>query len=107
MSEKNNRNNDIEATLIVQTINDAVQNCYGVYGFSDKANDKKGFVSQGIVLQRHPDRRLSVEIYLVVSPDMKITEVLREAQNQLYFVLNKNFPRTFRSVDVYVDSIIA
>jgi len=58
-------------------------------------------------LQRHPDRRLSVEIYLVVSPDMKITEVLREAQNQLYFVLNKNFPRTFRSVDVYVDSIIA
>lgn len=103
MSEKNNRNNDIEATLVVQTITDAVQNCYGVYGFSDKANDRKGLVSQGVVLQRHPDRRLSVEIYLVVSPNMKITEVLREAQNQLYFVLNKNFPRVFRNVDVYAD----
>ena len=107
MSERNNRNNDIESTLIVQTINDAVQNCYGVYGLSDKANDKKGFVSQGVVIQKHPDRRLSVEIYLVVSPNMKITEVLREAQNQLYFVLNKSFPRLFRSVDVYADSLMA
>ena len=107
MSEKNNRNNDIEATLIVQTITDAVQNCYGVYGLSDRVNDKKGFVAPGIVLQRHPDRHLSVEIYLVVSSDMKITEVLREAQNQLCYVLNKNFPRTFRSVDVFADSLVA
>jgi len=107
MSENNNRNNDIEASLIVQTINEAVQNCYGVYALSDKVGDKKGFVSQGIVLQRHPDRRLSAEIYLVVSSDIKITEVLREAQNQLWYILNKNFPRTFRSVDVYADSLVA
>ena len=106
MSEKNNKNVDIEATLIVQTINDAIQNCYGVYGFSDKANDKKGFVSQGIVLQRHPDRRLSADIYLVISSDIKITEVLREAQNQLTFVLNKNFPETFKYIDVYADAIV-
>lgn len=107
MSEKNFRNNDIESTLVVKTINDAVQNCYGVYGLSERVNDKKGLVSQGVVLQRHPDRRLSVEIYLVVSSEVKITEVLREAQNQLYFVLNKNFPRTFRSIDVFADSLIA
>ena len=103
MSEKNNRNVDIEASLIVETINEAVQNCYGVVGLSDRVNDKKGFVSQGIVLQRHPDRHLSAEIYLVVSTDIKVTEVLREAQNQLWFVLNKNFPRLFRSVDVFLD----
>ena len=107
MSENNNRNNDIEATLIVQTINETVQNCYGVYSFSDKVSDRKGLVSQGIVLQRHPDRRLSVEVHLVVSSEVKITEVLRETQNQLWFVLNKNFPRTFRSVDVIADSLVA
>ena len=103
MSENNNRNKDIEAAVIIQTITDAVQNCYGVYGLSDRVSDRKGFVSQGIVLQRHPDRHLSVEIYLVVSSEVKITEVLREAQNQLYFVLNKNFPRLFRSIDVFAD----
>jgi hypothetical protein len=48
-----------------------MQNCYGVYGFSEKAKDKKGLVSPGIVLQRHPDRRLSADIYLVISSDIK------------------------------------
>jgi len=107
MSEKNNRNIDIEATLIVETINTVMQNCYGVYGFSEKAKDKKGLVSPGIVLQRHPDRRLSADIYLVISSDIKITEVLREAQNQLTFVLNKNYPGTFKYIDVYADEIMA
>lgn len=107
MSEKNNKNNDIESSLIVQTINETVQNCYGVYGLSDKTSEKKGFVSQGIVIQRHPDRHLSAEVYLILSSDIKITEVLREAQNQLTFVLNKNFPGTFKYVDVFADALVA
>ena len=57
MSEKNNRSNDIEATLIVQTINDAVQNCYGVYGFSDKANDT-GFSSPALRTSIFSDRMM-------------------------------------------------
>ena len=107
MSEKNNKNNDMESSLIVKVINEAVQNCYGVYGFSEQASDKKGYVSPGIIIQRHSDRRLSVDVYLVLSSDIKITEVLREAQNQLTFVLNKNFPGTFKYVDVYADSLVA
>ena len=106
MNEKNNKNIDVESSLIVQIINEAVQNCYGVYGFSEQASEKKGYVSPGIIIQRHPDRRLSVDVYLVLSSDIKITEVLREAQNQLTFVLNKNFPGTFKYVDVYADSLV-
>ena len=105
-NEKNLKNVDIESSLIVSTINDAILSCYGVYGLSDHRDDRKDFVSQGIALKRHADRRLSVEVHLVISSGMKITEVLRETQNVLSFVLNKKFPNVFRSIDVCVDALI-
>ena len=106
MANEKNKNSEIETSLIVQTINDAVLSCYGVSGLAEGFEDKKGFVSQGITINRHSDRTLSIDVHLVLVYDVKITEVIREAQNQLDFFLDKKFPGVFKDINVYVDSMI-
>ena len=92
-------NND--SSLIYSTVENTVLSVYGVNSIEYEENDKKGNADRGIVMRRVSDNKLVIDVYLVVNPDIKITEVLRECQNQLRYVLDKNFKQLFKSVNVY------
>jgi uncharacterized alkaline shock family protein YloU len=102
-NELKNKSN-IDSSLY-QLIEDTVLNCYGVYGVAYETNEKKGNADSGIVIRRFADSKLSVEVYLIVAQDVKITEVLRECQNQLKFTLNLKHPKLFKSINVFAKQI--
>lgn len=91
----------------------AVLACYGVVGIvkredtlrSDKKL-KKGIVEDAIYVKKYPNRTFSVDVYLALSQEVKVTEALAEAQKTIMYLLNKTFNKCCASVNVYGEKII-
>ncbi|MFA6625220.1 MAG: Asp23/Gls24 family envelope stress response protein, partial [Bacilli bacterium] len=49
--------------------------------------------------------KYEVSLYLVVSSDVKIAEVVYEVQKQVSYVLTKNFGINFKAVNVYIQAV--
>ena len=104
----NTKSEKIETLAIIETISDAINSCYGVSSFVSDANkdNTKGTARKGVSIRRHADHTVSVDIYVAMAADVKITESLREAQNRIRYTLDQKYPNTFRNVNVFASEVV-
>lgn len=90
----------------------AVTESYGVVGMASQKMLTDGFYellkkenySKGVIVQ-NTDKGLSVDLYIVVSYGVKISEVVREIQKRVKYTLEKALNMDVASVNVYVQDI--
>ena len=100
-----------------QDIKDAARQaalaCYGVVDICQREDThradkrvKKGTIENAAVyVKKFPNRTFSVDIYLVLSNEVKITEALVECQKTIMYQLNKAFSNLCASVNVYGEQL--
>ena len=84
--------------------------CYGVVDIA-KRDDvlrrdkrvKKGIIEDAIYVKKHSNRTFTVDVYLVLSNEVKITEALAECQKTIMYRLNKACENLCKNVNVYVE----
>ena len=103
---------DINTSEIVKAVQEAVFSSYGIVGFADKASiarldnkTKKGIKEDAIFVNKHSDQKFTVDVYLIVSKEVKLTETLVSTQETIMYMLNKKFAKKCVAVNVYVENV--
>lgn len=111
-----NKNTDYGKVLIKDSaistcVGKAVSECYGIIGVtSKKVSDsfydliKKDNVGKGIVVN-NKNNNVSIDIHVVLSYGVKISEVTFELQKRVKYTLEKTFNVDVVEVNVYVEKI--
>lgn len=109
--EKSNTIGEIQYSLeaIAELAGNTVISVYGVVGLVDRKKFRKSLMvvlrkedfSDGVIVKKVKDEYI-VSLYVVLSKDVRITEVVLEIQKQLSYVLQKTFGIPFKTIDVYV-----
>ena len=89
-----------------------VTECYGVVGMASQKILKDGIAellkkenyTKGIVV-RNTDEGLELDMYIIVSHGVRISEVVREVQQRVKYMLEKTLELDFRQVNVYVQDV--
>ncbi len=99
---------DAIATLAGQVVTE----CYGVVGMASKkiVQDsiamllKKENYSKGIVVNR-TSKGIEINIYVIVSFGVRISEVVYEAQKKIKYVLENTLQQELGAVNVFVQGV--
>ena len=90
----------------------AARACYGIVSIVSRENThrvdkrlKKGIVEDAIYVKKYPNRTFSVDVYLALSNEVKVTEALVECQKTIMYQLNKTFSNLCVGVNVYGEKI--
>ncbi len=102
-----NINDQTVATLVANTLSE----CYGVVGMASKHNILDAYyeilklenISKGIEI-RNKDG-LEVDVFIIVSYGVKISEVLSEVQKRLKYEIEQCFSVTLNKVNIYVQGV--
>ena len=89
-----------------------VTECYGVVGMASQQFFKDGLAellkgenfAKGVVV-RNSDSGFDLDLYIVVSYNVKISEVVLEVQKKAKYMLEKTLQQKFNSINVYVQGI--
>ena len=107
MESKKTTKKTIHTNDIIQAAYEFALDCYGVVGVANKGlNNKitianKDNAKKGIVVRKISDTNFSIDIALVLSSNVKISESIRETQKTVRYLLNKKFNNTCKTVNVY------
>lgn len=111
------KNTNTQVYYHTQDIKDATRvaalACYGVVDIARREDSlradrriKKGIIEdQAIYVKKFANRTFSVDVYLVLSNEVKITEALVECQKTIMYQLNKKFNKACSGVNVYGESL--
>lgn len=111
------KNTNTQVYYHTQDIKDATRvaalACYGVVDIARREDTlradkhiKKGIIEdQAIYVKKFVNRTFSVDVYLVLSNGVKITEALVECQKTIMYQLNKKFNKACSGVNVYGESL--
>ena len=99
---------DAIATLAGSTVNE----CYGVVGVISKNYIKDGYsallkkenYSKGVVIKNNKNG-LQIDVYVVVSYGVKVSEVVSTLQQQVKYTLEKTLNMDVDVVNVHVEGI--
>lgn len=102
----------ISNKAIATVVANATMECYGVVGLAAKTPVhekiyellKKDDYSKGVFVYNEI-KSYSIDVYLVIAEKVKITEVLREVQKRVKYVLEKQFGVKIKAVNVYAQSL--
>jgi uncharacterized alkaline shock family protein YloU len=89
-----------------------ITECYGVVGMSSKQVLKDGWAEllkmenygRGVVVKNTADG-LQIDLYIIVSFGVKISEVVQEAQKKVKYVLEKTLSQDIARVNVFVQGV--
>lgn len=89
-----------------------ITECYGVVGMSSMQVLRDGWAellkkenyAKGVVVHDGPNG-LEIDLYIVVSFGVKISEVVQEAQKKVKYVLEKTLSQEIASVNVFVQGV--
>ena len=103
---------EISTKTIANIAGNAVCECYGVLGLASMAPLSDGIndilapeeYTKGIFV-RKINNRYEINIYIVLAYGIKVTEIVSEVQKKIRYVLRRAFDLSFRTVNVYVQSI--
>ena len=107
------KNTNTQVYYHTQDIKDATRvaalACYGVVDIARREDTlrtdkriKKGIIEdQAIYVKKFANRTFTVDVYLVLSNEVKITEALVECQKTIMYQLNKQFNKSCTGVNVY------
>jgi uncharacterized alkaline shock family protein YloU len=103
---------EISSSAIADLVGLTASSVYGVVGlvqknvFTNHLNKflKKGHFDDGVFV-KNTSKGYQVSLYLVVSKDVKIIEVIYEVQKQVSYILRKNFSIQLDQVNVYIKAV--
>ena len=89
-----------------------VTECYGVVGMASQKFVKDGIAellkkenfAKGVVV-RQSENGLELDLYIIVSHGIKISEVVDEAQKKVEDMMEKTLELKFNAVNVYVQGV--
>ncbi|CAM3576924.1 Asp23/Gls24 family envelope stress response protein [Erysipelothrix urinaevulpis] len=89
-----------------------VTECYGVVGMASQQVFKDGLAellkgenySKGVIVRRI-DNGFELDVYIIVSYNVKISEVVLEVQKKTQYMLEKTLGQKFEAINVYVQGI--
>ena len=89
-----------------------ITECYGVVAMASKNLFRDGLAemlkqenySRGVVV-RNTDDGLEIDLYIIVSFGVKISEVVTEVQKKVKYELEKELDLTFRCVNIFVQGV--
>ena len=111
------KNTNTQVYYHTQDIKDATRAaalaCYGVVDIARREDTlradkriKKGIIEdQAIYVRKYANRTFTVDVYLVLSNEVKLTEALVECQKTIMYQLNKQFNKSCTSVNVYGEQL--
>ena len=111
------KNSNTQVYYHTQDIKDATRvaalACYGVVDIARREDTlrtdkriKKGIIEdQAIYVKKFANRTFTVDVYLVLSNEVKITEALVECQKTIMYQLNKKFNKACTGVNVYGEQL--
>ena len=111
------KNTNTQVYYHTQDIKDATRvaalACYGVVDIARREDTlrtdkriKKGIIEdQAIYVKKFANRTFSVDVYLVLSNEVKITEALVECQKTIMYQLNKKFNKACTGVNVFGEQL--
>lgn len=104
---KINITNQAIATLVA----DASMECYGVVGLTSKNYSEKHSVllkrddlSKGIVVKNNKTN-IDISLYIIIASGIKVTEVLRNVQQKVKYVVGKTLEVSVGKVNVYAQDL--
>lgn len=103
--------NQVKATsdlINIDTIKSIVrESALATFGIKEIANiiSKKGKKEDGIVISERKDKTFALDVFVLVSSDVKITEALRSAQKAIRYKLNRKYQKRFPVVNVYCNGV--
>jgi uncharacterized alkaline shock family protein YloU len=89
-----------------------ITECYGVVGMASKKVLRDGWseilkkdnYAKGVVV-RTTDKGIEIDLYIIVSFGVKISEVVQEAQKKVKYVLEKSLNIELSAVNVFVQGV--
>jgi len=89
-----------------------ITECYGVVGMASRKLFRDGWAealkrenySRGVVVKRRKEG-LEIDLYVIVSFGVKISEVVNEARKKVKYVLERSLSEDILSVNVYVQGV--
>lgn len=105
-------NINISIDAIASLAGGVVTECYGVVGMASQKLVKDGIAellkrenyAKGVVV-RQKENALELDLYIVVSYGVKISEVVNEVQKKAKYMLEKSLELDFRTINVYVQGV--
>lgn len=111
-----NKNTDygvvqIKDSAIASAVGKAVSECYGIVGVtSKKVSDSfydllnKKNTGKGVVVH-NKDNKIKLDVHVIVSYGVKISEVVFELQKRVKYTVEKTFNVDIIEVNVFVENI--
>ncbi len=89
-----------------------ITECYGVVGMASKQVLRDGWAEllnkenygRGVVV-RVTDNGLEIDLYIIMSFGVKISEAVKEAQKKVKYVLEKTLSQDVNAVNVFVQGV--
>lgn len=105
-------NINISIDAIASLAGGVVSECYGVVGMASQKFVKDGIAellgkenyAKGVVVNQK-DNALELDLYIIVSHGVKISEVVHEVQERVKYTLEKSLELDFEKINVYVQDV--
>lgn len=105
-------NINISEEAIAELAGGVATECYGVVGMASQKIVKDGFAellkienySRGVVV-RKTETGFEIDLYVILSYGVKISEIVLAVQNKVKYVLEKSLEQSFVKVNVFVQGV--
>ncbi|MCH4207085.1 MAG: Asp23/Gls24 family envelope stress response protein [Solobacterium sp.] len=105
-------NINVSSDAVASLVGGVITECYGVVGMASRQLVKDGWAellkkdnyTRGVVVRR-TENGLTVDLYIIVSFGVKISEVAQEAQKKVKYVLEKSLSQEIEAVNVFVQGV--
>ena len=105
-------NINVSEEAVANLAGGVITECYGVVGMASKKLIKDGWAellkkenyAKGVVVKRTEDG-LTIDLYIIVSFGVKISEVVQEAQKKVKYVLERSLSEEIAAVNVFVQGV--
>ena len=105
-------NINISIEAIASLAGGVVSECYGVVGMASQKVLQDGLAellkkenySKGVVVRQN-EGKLELDLYIIVSHGVKISEVVHEVQKKVKYMLEKSLELDFNVINVFVQGV--
>ena len=105
-------NINVSEEAVASLAGGVITECYGVVGMASRKLVRDGWAellgkenyTKGVVVRR-TDSGLEIDLYIIVTFGVKISEVVQEAQKKVKYVLEKSLSEEIAAVNVFVQGV--
>lgn len=105
-------NINVSEEAVASLAGGVITECYGVVGMASRKLVRDGWAellgkenyTKGVVVRR-TDSGLEIDLFIIVSFGVKISEVVQEAQKKVKYVLEKSLSEEIAAVNVFVQGV--